>query len=642
MTFLSVNGLSVSFGSDVLFSDLSFAIEKGDRLGVVGANGCGKTTLLKIITGEAEADSGEIYLPKSASVGILRQDSAFDDADSDDGTALGRMYGAFPELLAAEKRIEELHGWLERHADESDTPKHASITAELCSLNDFYTANGGDSFRARCRSVLAKMGFTDEEMSLPLGSLSGGQRTRLALSRRLCTEPDLLILDEPTNHLDAETLGWLENWLCGCKSTVIAVSHDRYFLDRVTNKTLFIDHKKGNLYKGGFSASSAAREEDRAIYERQYRNQEREIARQMRYIEQQRRWNRERNIIAAESRLKLLDKMEKLPPPEKDDERIPPMRFQSSIQSGSEVFTARGVSFSYGKKPIIENASFIIKRGERVFITGPNGCGKSTLISLLLGRLLPKEGKIEPGHNVNIGYYDQENQNLDPSSTVIDEIWNRYPDMPQTAVRSALAGFLFRGDDVFKEVPVLSGGERARLTLVRLMLSKMNTLLLDEPTNHLDILSREALEKAISAFDGTLVCVSHDRTFINNLATRILWFTGDGRICDMPFVHPGRAYDEWREAVKSSPGGQAAEKTEGSGTGRDEYLSRKAEQSQKRKAEARIASLKREQDELERKIEEYNAELYGPAANDYKRAAELSDLISQSETRLLEIYEELV
>ncbi|MBO7376065.1 MAG: ABC-F family ATP-binding cassette domain-containing protein, partial [Clostridia bacterium] len=551
MIFLSVKDLSVSFGGEELFSGLSFAIEKGDRLGIIGANGCGKTTLLKIITGDVQPDSGEVFLPGAATVGVLTQDSAFDVSDDSDITALGQMYLAFPELLRAEKDLELLHEWLSGHQEESESEEYASRAARLCELNDYYIEKGGETFRARCRSALMRMGFSEDEVLLDVRRLSGGQRTRLALARRLCTEPDLLILDEPTNHLDADTLMWLENYLSGYSGTVIAVSHDRYFLDRVTNKTLFIDHKKGRLYRGGFSQSSKAREEDRKIYERHYINQEREIARQMRYIEQLRRWNRERNIIAAESRLKLLAKMDRLPPPEKDDEVIPPMRFVSSIQSGSEVFTVKDLCFSYGKKRILDNASFIIKRGERVFVTGPNGCGKSTLIQLFLGRLLPSSGKIVQGHNVKIGYYDQENQNLDPDSTVIEEIWSRYPGLSQTAVRSALAGFLFRGDSVFKEVKVLSGGERARLTLVRLMLSNMNTLLLDEPTNHLDILSRESLEQAINAFEGTLVCVSHDRAFVNNLATRILWFREDGALLDMPSVHPGSAWDEWREPVKS-------------------------------------------------------------------------------------------
>lgn len=641
MTVISINGVSLSFGDKTLFEDVSFSLNENDRLGIVGPNGCGKSSLLSIIYRTLEPTDGQCYISSDVSVGILTQDGAFEVNDGVGESALEQMYGAFGELLAAEARIAELAAWLEAHADEAGGEKHASITKEYTALNESFIAGGGAVFRSKCRSILERMGFDAEAMSLPATSLSGGQRTRLALSRQLCREPDILLLDEPTNHLDTETLAWLENFLASYKKCIIAVSHDRHFLDKVTNKTLMIEHRRAKLYKGGYTASAEQRRTDREIYERHYRNQQKEIARQEAYIEQQRRWNRERNIIAAESRQKLLDKMVKLDAPEKDEKTVK-MRFVQGLQSGNDVLSARSLGFSYGAAKILSDVSFSVKRGERVFIVGPNGCGKSTLIKLLLEKLRPSRGIIDFGHNLQIGYYDQENQNLNENGTVLEELWSRYPAMKEHEVRGALAAFLFRGDDVFKEISVLSGGERARLTLVKLMLSKMNLLVLDEPTNHLDIGSREALEEALSGYDGTVICVSHDRTFISKLATRILGFDEGGALHDVRVSRIGAAWDEWREeaerlSVRSAPTAAAPAAAE---SNKEAYLRGKREAAEARRAEARLQRLKKEEAELDAELDTLNAELYGDAASDYVRAAEIAKRIEEIEERLLEIYEE--
>ena len=645
MTIISVNDLCLSFGPKDLLINLSFALEHNDRLGIVGPNGCGKSTLLSLLLGKEEATSGSIFIAKNTTVGILTQDGAFTVSEELGATALEQMYGAFPELIAAEKRLAELSSWLERHADESDTEKHGSITREYSELHDRFVREDGLVFRSRCRSILERMGFDPAAMDIPVTSLSGGQRTRLALSRQLCREPDILMLDEPTNHLDAETLGWLENYLSSYQKCIIVVSHDRRFLDRVTNKTFLIEHKHGKLYRGGYTACAEQRRIDREIYEKHYRDQQKEIARQEAYIEQQRRWNRERNIIAAESRQKLLDKMEKIAAPEKDEKTVS-MRFTCGIPSGNDVLELRRVGFSYvpGSR-LLSDVSFKVRRGERVFIVGPNGCGKSTLIKLLMEKMRPTAGVIDFGHNLQIGYYDQENQNLDDNNTVLEELWNLYPTMKEHEARGALGTMLFRGDEVFKPVSVLSGGERARLTLVKLMLKKMNTLILDEPTNHLDIGSREALEEALTGFEGTLICISHDRAFIDALATRIIGFDGDHNIHDMQSNTPGKAWEEWMTYVASlsggtSPEGPASSSEAPSGNNKENYLRNKREAAEARKAAARLERLRREQADLEAELEKLNAELYGDAASDYVRAAEISERITAVEERLLEIWEE--
>jgi ATP-binding cassette subfamily F protein 3 len=446
MLALTVENLSLHFGTTVILDRVSFSLEENDRLGVIGVNGCGKSSLFRLITGEQDATEGAVYISKDKTVGILRQDDAFLDFSEEDreATALEVMYHAFPHLLKAEARLSEL----ERILHESEG--NALAVSEYTSLNERFIAEGGLEFRGRCASTLQKMGFDAEAQNRPFSALSGGQRTRLALSRELCREPDILLLDEPTNHLDMETLIWLESYLSGYKKCLMVISHDRYFLDRVTNKTLVIENHRAKLYNGGYTKSMAQRKTDREIEERHYKNQQKEIARQEAYIAQQRAWNRERNIIAAESRLKLLDKMEKLERPEDAPKSIR-MSFAYSGASGNEVMNIREVGFAYPACPaVLSDMSFTVRRGDRLFLVGPNGCGKSTLIKLLLGKLSVCSGYIEAGYNVRIGYYDQENQNLEPSSTVLDELWNTYRQMTETEIRSTLALFRFIGEDVYK------------------------------------------------------------------------------------------------------------------------------------------------------------------------------------------------
>lgn len=637
MTVLSVNDISLFFGVVPVLEQVSFSLDEADRLGIIGVNGCGKSSLFKIITGEYEPSSGEVFISKEKTVGILRQDDSMTVDPTKGGNALEIMYSAFDELTRAEARLTELERLM---SEGTSTSALEAYSREYSTLHESFIRGGGLEFRSRCVSILEKMGFDRTTMNQPLSTLSGGQRTRLALCRQLSREPDILMLDEPTNHLDIETLTWLERFLAGYRKCVMIISHDRYFLDRVTNKTLLIEHCRAKLYNGNYSRSAEQREQDIKIAEKHYREQQKEIARQEAYIAQQRAWNRERNIIAAESRLKMLDKMEKLERP-KEAPRPISMKFTRDHASGNDVLTAEQLCGGYGDRVLFSDVNFLIKKGERVFVTGPNGCGKSTLIKMIVGTVPPLGGRIEAGYNVEVGYYDQENQNLTPENTVLDELWNAYPSLPEVTIRSTLAQFRFVGEDVFKQIAVLSGGERARLTLAKLILSKMNLLILDEPTNHLDIPSREALETALDDFDGTLLVISHDRYFINRLASRIFDLS-DGTLTDIRVAHVGEGYGELcrlRESREAETA--AAPEAERMSANKEQYLKNKKLAADARKQANRLERLRREAEALEAELAETEHRLYGEAATDYKLVAELDARRQQIEDRLLEIYEEL-
>ncbi|MBQ9784511.1 MAG: ABC-F family ATP-binding cassette domain-containing protein [Clostridia bacterium] len=641
MIAISVNDLSLSIGTTPILEKVSFALEEGDKLGIIGVNGSGKSTLFRLITGAVEPTSGEVYLSKGKTVGILTQDGAF-EADDPSQTVLERMYCAFPALLDAEARLSVLEASLGGGEER--------VIREYTDLHEAFVRDGGLEFRGRCASILSKLGFDKLAMEQPVSTLSGGQRTRLALAVELSREPDILMLDEPTNHLDIETLAWLESFLVSYPKCVMIISHDRYFLDKVTSKTLAIEHHRAKLYNGGYTKSMEQRRLDREIAERHWKNQQREIARQEAYIAQQRAWNRERNIIAAESRQKMLDKMERVERPQNDPRAIR-IKFGEALASGNDVLDVRNLTMGFPGRTLFQSISFLVKRQERVMIIGPNGCGKSTLIKLILRKLAPLSGVIEEGHHVEIGYYDQENQNLTPENTVLDELWNAYPTQTETVIRNTLALFRFVGEDVFKTVGVLSGGERARLTLAKLMLSKMNLLVLDEPTNHLDIDSREALESALEQFDGTIITVSHDRYLIDKLATRILElhpgkeFTGD--LLDYRVDHPGESYTEFRrykdariaERRESAPAEALASAAPGSA--KEQYLKNKQAAAEERKKKARMERLQKECAVLEGELEQIDGELFGSAATDYQRVSELDARKNEIEERLMEIYEEL-
>ena len=621
MIALSVNDISLEYGTDVILEKINFSINEGDRLGIVGVNGAGKSTLLKIICGNITPSGGEVYIGKGKSVAMLEQNAMLFSESS----VFDEMLHAFPEQLRLEKRLAELEAEIAHGGEKA--------IAEFSALSERFRDIGGYEFRGRIKSMLARFGFPEAMHSTCVGNLSGGERTRLSLVRLLLVEPDILILDEPTNHLDTDTLEWLENHLRSYPKTLIIVSHDRYFLDVVATKMLEIEHQRAEIYAGNYSAFAEKKAAARRALEHQYAEQQKEIARQQAYIEQQRRWNRERNIIAAESREKALARMQKIAAPKAAPKNIR-LSFGYSGESGNDVLIADRLAASYGEKKIFEDISFLIKKNDRVLIVGPNGCGKSTLLKIIGEKKLPESGELYFGSNVEPAYYDQEIQNLTETNTVLDEMMDSHEGLTYTQVRTALANFLFFAEDMEKTVSVLSGGERARLALCKIILAKVNLLILDEPTNHLDIGSREALEEALLAFDGTIIAVSHDRYFIKKLATRIF---------DM-----GGGFTDWKDDYASYQSYKAKQKEEAAAVAvsapkvetqsKTKYLENKKLQADIRKNERIIEKAEAEINKLDEEKAMLEEEAAGEAATNYVRLSEISARIAEIDERTEELF----
>ena len=620
MISVSCDNIKLSFGAEDILCGVSFALNDGDRLGIVGVNGAGKSSLLKIITGQYDATDGGVYISKDKTVGMLSQNAVLESSL----TVYEEMLSAYDELLKTEKEIAEL----QMRIDNGDE----SVISAFTQLNEKFAKNGGFEYKSRAMSFLYKLGFEEGDISKPVNVLSGGQKTRLALGKLILNPPDILLLDEPTNHLDTQTLFWLEDILSQMSQTIITVSHDRYFLDKICTKILDIEYGKGKMYGGNYSSFVSAKEKDREIQKRHYDNQQRKIAQMEAFIEQQKRWNREKNIIAAESRQKAIDRMVKLDAPEKLPDSVR-MRFDSGSESGQDVLKLDKMSKSFGEKHLFSDVSFLIKKGDFAFITGKNGSGKSTLLKILNGRMYPDSGTYEFGYNIRIGYYDQENQQLSDSKTVLEELWDEFPNATQTEIRSALALFLFRGDDIKKTVGNLSGGEKARLTLSKLIMRKNNVLLLDEPTNHLDIPTREALENALVDFEGTVISVSHDRYFIKKLASRVI------DIGRSPMLDHHGDYESYIARISQLDGSvQTSQKNDTVSDSKAQYLENKKNQAEKRKLENYIKKTKDFIEKSEKKLEALEKEIEASAC-DYMKLMELDREKTDLEEQLLEAYE---
>ena len=514
---LSCQNISKSFGTDVILQNISFHINEYEKCAIVGINGAGKSTLLKIIAGEMNADSGQVFISKDKTLGYLSQTQNLDPAN----TIYDEVLSVKADVLALETNLRRLEAQMKDvSGDELE-----SLYKQYNRVNHEFESNNGYAVKSEVIGVLKGLGFNEEDFSLPVATLSGGQKTRVSLSKLLLSRPDIIMLDEPTNHLDMSSIAWLEGYLNSYKGSVIIVAHDRYFLDKIVNKVVELENSKAETFIGNYTDYSEKKRQERATKLKAYLNQQREIQHQEKVIETLRSYNREKSIKRAESRQKMLDKIERLEKPVEINDRMN-IILEPNILSGNDVLTVRDLSKSFDDLKLFDNISFEIKRGDRVAIIGDNGTGKTTILKILNGILPCDSGEYKYGAKVYPGYYDQEHHVLTDSNSIFDEIQNTYPDADNTKVRNLLAAFLFTGDDCFKLIKSLSGGEKARVSLAKLMMSDANFLILDEPTNHLDITSKEILEEAISGYTGTVLYVSHDRYFINKTATRVFELTG--------------------------------------------------------------------------------------------------------------------
>lgn len=612
MSLLTLQNVSKSFGERVLFENVSFNIENNTKMGFIGANGVGKTTLFRAITGEEDFE-GNIVKSADLRIGVMEQTPP----SSESMTAYDYTVEVFSRFFEIEKEMEVIRLSLEK--GEGDITR---LINRQEALNTEYIRNDGLTFRSRTRSMLLGLGFLESELSLPMNSLSGGQKTRLSLARTLLSEANFLLLDEPTNHLDIDSVRFLEDFLRNSNKAFIVISHDRYFLDKVTNTTIELEMRKISLYTGSYSTFVEKKEQVRLAAERKYENTVAEIKRIEGIIEQQKRWNRERNIRTAEHKQKSIDRLEEtLEKPEEDTSKIR-FRFTAERKSGNDVLFVKDLGMRYGEKNLFENVSFEVKRGERVFLLGPNGCGKSTLYKMIKGTVPAPKDSVIFGTNVDCAYYDQDRSDISGGKDVESELWDAYPRMDRTEIRSALAAFLFKGDDVFKSTDTLSGGEKARLSLLEIMLTGANFLLLDEPTNHLDIRSKEALENAIENFEGTVFIISHDRYLINKMADKILAFENGTVNCY------NMNYDDYVNKIVANTVQEVTETKQKKEP--NDYQKQKQLQSEKRKLEGKIKRLEDAISACEEEIEKLHDEINN-AGSDFEKITGLSKILEEKE-----------
>ena len=600
---LNATNISKSFGSNEIIKDANFLVNEHEKVAIVGVNGAGKTTLLKILTGEERADSGNVILAKDAKLGYLRQINNVDSTLS----IIDELYTVIEHILNMEKRMLEMQEQMQHLSGEELEALYSSYTA----LTHSYELMDGYAAKSKVIGILKGLGFDENDFDRKISTLSGGQKTRVFLAKLLLEEPDIILLDEPTNHLDLRSIEWLESYLLNYKGAVIIVSHDRYFLDKIVSKVIDIENAEVQMYSGNYSSFSAKKQMLLDAKMKEYLNQQQEIKHQEAVITKLKQFNREKSIKRAESRQKQLEKIDRVEAPVTHIENMK-LSLDISKESGKDVLTVHDLSKSFDEKHLFSNINFEIKRGERVAIIGDNGTGKTTLLKIINGLLSPDTGEVIYGSNVSIAYYDQEHQVLHMDKTLFDEISDTYPEMNNTQIRNILAAFLFTGEDVFKKIGDLSGGERGRVSLVKLMLSKANFLLLDEPTNHLDILSKDVLESALNSFPGTICYVSHDRYFINKTATRILDLTGN-RLLN--YIGNYDYYIEKREAVEGAANlsvNNIEEKPAEVSDSKQEWIENKNAQAQKKKITNALNKCEKEIEKIEEKLGLIDEEFANP------------------------------
>lgn len=630
---LQCSHITKTFLTDIILNDVSFHINDNEKAAIVGINGSGKSTLIKIIMNELEADSGEVIIRKDISIGYFAQNQEYDSGKS----ILDEMHNARPEVAELSRRLDDLSVQM----DNADSTGIEPLIKQYDQARHRFEQLGGYSYESEITGVLKGLGFNEEDYCQPVRSLSGGEKTRVALAMMLLKNPDLIILDEPANHLDMNSIQWLEGYLANYKGAVLVVAHDRYFLDKIATKVIELRQTKCSVFQGNYTEYSKKKQAALDALMKQYLNQQAEIKHQEEVIAKLKSFNREKSIKRAESREKMLDKIERIDKPVEENTKMN-LLFKPRIQSGNDVLSVKGLSKSYGAHELFSDISFDIKKGEHVAIIGDNGTGKTTILKILMGAA-SSGGQVKFGTNVQVAYYDQEHQVLHPEKTLFEEIQDTYPDMNNTQVRNVLAAFLFTNDDVFKQVKNLSGGERGRVSLAKLMLSDANFLLLDEPTNHLDIDSKEILEHAVNNFEGTVLYVSHDRYFINTTASRILNLTQKQIV-----NYPGN-YDYYLEKKEDAERAQlgTALQDNSKNTAKEapgnklNWQQQKEEQARLRKIENELKKTEAEIEQLETRNAEIDSQLQDPAnGTNIQLLQELSKEHEANGNRLEELMEQ--
>lgn len=623
---LSCKNIKKSFGVEDILKDVSFFVEDGEKVAVVGVNGAGKTTLFKIITGELAADGGEIVLKKGAKVGYLSQMTELNS----DFTVYDEFISVFADLIALEKQLREI----EKNMADVDGKQLTDAMSQYARLSHEFEENKGYEYKSRVRGVMKGLGFTEAEFELPIKNLSGGQKTRVSLGKLLLTAPELLLLDEPTNHLDIESVVWLEDYfLRNYSGSVIIISHDRYFLDKTAAKIIEIEHGVSSVYNGNYTYFAYKKEIDREIRLKQYMDQQKMIKKQEQTIRLLKSFNREKSIKRAESREKLLAKIDRIEKPENAPERMR-IILEPKITSGNDVLSVVDAEKSFDGEALFKNVSFEIKRGEIVALIGPNGIGKTTLFKMIMNQT-DGQGKIKTGANVKIGYYDQEHATLDDEKTIFREISDAEPKLKNLEIRNALAAFVFTGDDVLKTISTLSGGEKGRVALAKMMLGNVNFLMLDEPTNHLDMFSKEILEEALRNYTGTVLYISHDRYFINNTAERIIELTDNGV---NSYLGNYDYYIERKTALEAA--NDAAADSTAEPAAKDEWKRKKEMEAAQRKRLSDLAKTEREIADVEEQIRQADYQLsLEEVYSNYERAQAEHENKVALEQKLDELYQ---
>ncbi|CEP82278.1 ATP-binding cassette domain-containing protein [Paraclostridium sordellii] len=632
MIVLSCNNLNKSFGIDTVLENISFTVNEGDKVGIIGVNGTGKTTLFKVLSGIYGYDSGDIYLGKGVEIGYLEQNTNFQS----DKTIYEEVLEVFSDLMEMEKYIRNLEIKISEESSNPHSKELDKLMNEYSHKLELFSELNGYGYKSEVKGILKGLGFSDEDMQTPINILSGGEKTRVLLSKLLLKNPSLLLLDEPTNHLDSDAIEWLEVFLKQYKGTVIIISHDRYFLDQVVNRVFEIHNKRLKTYNGNYSKFIELSKVEKELEVKKYEDQQKEIKKQEESIERLKAYGRQKHLKRARSKEKMLDKVDVLDKPDVFRKKAS-IQFNPAVSSGNDVLEVKDLSMGYGERILFKDINFNIYRGEKVALIGANGIGKSTLFKIIMNEIVPLTGNTKLGTNVHVDYFHQEQKTLNLDNTIIDEIWNDHPNLNQTTLRNMLGSFLFEDEEVFKKISTLSGGERARVAILKLILSNSNFLLLDEPTNHLDIDSKEVLEEALLNYTGTLFTISHDRYFLNTVVDKILVLDSEG------ITEYLGNYDYYMEKKKQALEMNTVEAVEEKTKTqlKDEKRKEREQREIEKKARVRRQNIEREIGEIEAEIEELDLlmcqeEVY----SNPEKSKEVSQNKSNLEENLNNLYEE--